>query len=265
MKKDRHYYNNGIEQRLYFDYEDIPDGFIRGGLSKNKGKPAPNKDKISITDGINNKYIDINDLDMWVSNGWYEGFIYSEEGKINHKKSVIETRSNKSYDQWIDDHNKRSLGAKKMWKNRTSEEIEQYTRNGLEKLLDNELYKRRGPTSENEKIVYDLLCKKYGEEDVEWSYYDKYRYPWHCDFYIKSKDIFIELNIFPSHYKEPFDKNNKDHLKLLEKIKYSPSNWVEETMVNVWAGSDIMKIDTAKKNKLKYFTFYNMEEFYRWI
>lgn len=49
-------------------------------------------------------------------------------------------------------------------------------------------------TSGPELQFYDYLCTQYGSENVERQYKDK-RYPYACDFYIKSEDLFIELNL----------------------------------------------------------------------
>ena len=262
MLKGRHYYNNGLEEHLYFDGEE-PEGYVRGGLSKNVGKTAWNKNKIAITNGINNNYINEEDLHEWELKGWYKGFIYTPEGKEMHHQSIINTRKNKPHDQWLKDHELRSNGAKIMWENRTPEEIEKCTRNGLNILLNPKLCK--SSTSKCEEVAYKLLCDKYGSDNVEWSYNKDDRYPFHCDFYVKSEDLFIELNIFPTHYKEPFDENNAEHLELLERIKTNPCNWIEKDMINVWANSDIKKFNIAKSNNLNYLMFYSMEEFYKWI
>lgn len=117
-------------------------------------------------------------------------------------------------------------------------------------LKNNNSFNRSKP----EDALYNELCSKY--KIVYRNYYDKQRYPFHCDFYIPEEDLFIELNRFPTHYKEPFDQNNNEHIKLLEHCKTSPNNWIEEQMVKVWAGSDVLKLETAKKNKLNYLVIY---------
>ena len=73
------------------------------------------------------------------------------------------------------------------------------------------------PTSHSkaELRCYELLKTKF--IDAINTYKDE-RYPFNCDFYIPSKDLFIELNLFWMHGKEPFDKNNKEHLKRLNDI-----------------------------------------------
>lgn len=78
-------------------------------------------------------------------------------------------------------------------------------------------------TSQPEEEYYKLLCDKYGQLNIVRQYKDQ-RYPFNCDFYIKSEDTFIELNLFPTHYTEPFDETNEEHLILLEQCRTSPKN-----------------------------------------
>ena len=69
-------------------------------------------------------------------------------------------------------------------------------------------------SSKPEEDYYNLLKEKYGEEDVVRQYRDE-RYPFACDFYIKSLDLFIECNYSWTHGGHPFDENNEEDLKLL--------------------------------------------------
>ena len=48
--------------------------------------------------------------------------------------------------------------------------------------------------SREEDNYYKQLLSIYSSEDIVRQYYDKERYPFHCDFYIKSEDLFIEFN-----------------------------------------------------------------------
>lgn len=116
-------------------------------------------------------------------------------------------------------------------------------------------------TSKPENLYYNYLCNKYGKENVLRQYKDD-RYPFNCDFYIKSEDLFIELNLFPTHGKEPFDENNILHIEYLERCKISPKNWIEAQIPLIWAGTDVLKWETAQKNKLNYLRIYNLEGIY---
>lgn len=64
--------------------------------------------------------------------------------------------------------------------------------------------------------MYIELCNLFGVDDVERSYDKDERYPFSCDFYIKSKDLFIELNFHWSHGGRPFNENDQACLDKLE-------------------------------------------------
>jgi hypothetical protein len=72
-----------------------------------------------------------------------------------------------------------------------------YTANAAEyKLKEFNTKKKLGTcsTSKQEEKYYLFLTNKYGKDNVKRQFYD-IRYPYHCDFYIKSEDLFIELNL----------------------------------------------------------------------
>ena len=47
------------------------------------------------------------------------------------------------------------------------------------------------------------MIEIYGADDVKTEYKEE-RYPYHCDVYIPSKDLFIELNLFFTHGGHPY-------------------------------------------------------------
>ena len=116
--------------------------------------------------------------------------------------------------------------------------------------------------SKPEDDCYDYLCSRYGKNNVIRQYKDLIRYPFNCDFYIKTEDLFIELNLFPTHGKEPFDSANSDHLEYLEHCRSNPNNWVEAQLPLIWAGTDVLKYKMAQQNNLKYLRIYNLEDLY---
>lgn len=117
-------------------------------------------------------------------------------------------------------------------------------------------------SSKPEDDCYEFLCAKYGKDNVIRQFKDVVRYPFNCDFYIKPLDLFIELNLFPTHYKEPFDENNPVHIQHLERCKSEPRNWIEKQQVLVWAGSDVEKRKIAIQHGLNYLTVYKIEELF---
>lgn len=118
-----------------------------------------------------------------------------------------------------------------------------------------------------ELTVFKKLVEKYGFDDVFYEYgfhpYDE-RYPYNCDFYVKSLDLFIELNLYPSHGGGWYMDTHDDKLRL-EHLKSSPKKMSKETIVT-WAKRDIEKRKLAKKNNLNYLVFWNndLSDFFIW-
>jgi len=123
--------------------------------------------------------------------------------------------------------------------------------------------KKRNGTTNTSKIqqwFISELKKIYGEEDILVEYKEE-RYPYHCDAYIKSLDIFIELNIYFTHGGHKFDANAEvDKAKLdIWKAK-SVSSQFFKNAIEVWTITDPAKIKCAEDNNLKYLTFYTEQE-----
>ena len=114
-------------------------------------------------------------------------------------------------------------------------------------------------TSAIQKTLTEILIDKYGKEDI-FTEYKESRYPYHCDFYIKSLDLFIELNLYFTHGGHPFIGSQED-LEFLEtwKAKAVGSKFYSNA-IHVWTISDPEKQECAKKNGLNYKMFYTMQE-----
>ena len=108
--------------------------------------------------------------------------------------------------------------------------------------------------------MYIIACEHFGVNDVIREYNKDPRYPFSCDFYIPSEDLFIELNLHPSHGEHPFDPNNEEDVKLLESLKEKDDNW-SRMIVDVWANRDVKKIKTATNNNLNYITIYSYKDY----
>lgn len=116
-------------------------------------------------------------------------------------------------------------------------------------------------TSKAEDLLYDWLCNLYGEIDVIRNYDKDFRYPYHVDFYVKSIDLFIELNFHWTHMKHPFCKDNLDDIKELEKLKEkAKTSKYYEAAIDVWTIGDIKKQQCAKESNLYYMVIYNEVE-----
>lgn len=118
--------------------------------------------------------------------------------------------------------------------------------------------------SKTENMVYSYLTEIFNIEDIERQYYSD-RYPWKCDFYIKSLDLFIEYQGFKTHGNHPFNKNNPEDVQklqemndLLNDISVPNSNKaLIKSIINGWTVSDVMKRNKAKENSLNFLEFFS--------
>lgn len=124
--------------------------------------------------------------------------------------------------------------------------------------------KRKNKTfnsSKQEDHLYQILTELYGKNDILRQYKDSERYPWSCDFYIKSLDLFIELQGFFTHGGHPFDKTNYEDLQrkseLEEKWNCTKSK-LYIIALNVWCNTDIKKRNLAKDNGLNYIEIFKL-------
>ena len=113
-------------------------------------------------------------------------------------------------------------------------------------------------TSKPENKVYEMLTKVYTNVIRN---YRSSAYPFACDFYIPSLDLYIECNFHWTHGRHWFNKTSEDDLAILnkwrEKVKQSK---YYKIAIDVWTNRDINKKLAAEKNKLNYVVFWNMQD-----
>lgn len=262
------YYTNGVNEKRFLSSDEIPSGWYKGRL-KSSVTVAGMK---FYNNGIIEKF--------FIPGTETEGFTLGRLFQNNSEKSK-KTRNSKSY-KWYNngineimldineivpedyvlgrlpmtDRQKEKLSKSHIGLKRSSETQNKINSTRKKRRLENEF------DSHDEKIIYDYLTSIFG--CVEYHYFDS-RYSdngvlWECDFYIKELDLFIEYNGFANHYTEAFDINNSMHVRLLEHCKTNPKNYIERQMVDVWAGSDVRKLQCAKKNNLRYKVYYSIDE-----
>ena len=117
-------------------------------------------------------------------------------------------------------------------------------------------------TSKPETTLYSLLCDVFGKEDVLRQYNNDPRYPFYCDFYIKSLDLFIELNAHWSHGERWFNEHDENDLAVLkkwqEKAEQKGSYYYQQA-IDIWTKRDPMKRKTAEDNHLNYVVFWRQD------
>ena len=125
--------------------------------------------------------------------------------------------------------------------------------------------------SNQEDKAYQILLTKFSKDDILRQYRSNL-YPFACDFYIKSLDLYIEYNGHWSHGKEPFNPNNLKHIEILNiwKQRSLETNFKNKKKqsyvdaINIWTIKDPLKYKTAKDNNLNYKVFWNLTEIRDW-
>ena len=125
---------------------------------------------------------------------------------------------------------------------------------GKTKEIQNKKYKTMKKhnsfhTSQVEKLFKEYLEQNY-PNDFEYQYRSEL-YPFNCDFYIKSLDLYIEINGSWTHGGHPFDENNQDDIIRLNKMKSKNTQYYQNT-INTWTIRDVNKRNIAKENNLNY-------------
>lgn len=141
-------------------------------------------------------------------------------------------------------------------------------------------------SSSGEEAIYVLLCEQFGADDVQRNVVIDNRYPYHVDFYIRSRDLFIEYNGDRCHMDCWFDESNPEHLELVEEWRNRARVVEAESgktsrytkYISTWTGSDVDKRTKAKDSGLNYLVFWDdrslmkdgvsyprLQDFHEWL
>ena len=112
--------------------------------------------------------------------------------------------------------------------------------------------------SKYEEYFYAGLLNNFCASDIYRQYRD-IRYPFRCDFYIKTLDMFIEVNLHWTHYKHPFDSSCAEDLAQLEIFKSKNTKGYDK-LIEVWSVRDPEKLSIAKSSKINYRVLYNKQD-----
>jgi len=86
--------------------------------------------------------------------------------------------------------------------------------------------------------------------------------PLHCDFYIRPLDQYVELNLFFTHGKHPFDATNPQDVEKLKVWQQKAQTFTfYRNAIKVWTQLDVQKRNTAKKQNLNYVMIYNLQQY----
>lgn len=122
--------------------------------------------------------------------------------------------------------------------------------------------KRRNGTfnsSKPEETLLLLLRDVFGKDDVL-TQYKSDLYPFNCDFYIKSLDLYIELNASWTHGGHWFDETDPfdvDKLNVWKAKAREKGSRYYHSAIDTWTRRDLLKLQTAVDNDLNYLVFWN--------
>lgn len=117
--------------------------------------------------------------------------------------------------------------------------------------------------SYNEQQCYNILKTKF---NIVIQQYTSDVYPWACDFYIPSLDLYIEYNEFWTHGKHTFNSNNIEDITLLNIWKkHAIHSKFYQNAIYTWTILDTNKLNTFINNNLNYKIFWNLKEVKDWI
>lgn len=120
--------------------------------------------------------------------------------------------------------------------------------------------REKDTTSSNIELkYYNFLLTLFDKQDIEQNYNKDNRYPYRCDYYIHSLDLFIEIQASWTHGPVPFDKYNKEHMLIFrewlnKQITYNSQYYKDA--IYTWCVRDKIKHKSVQQNKLNFIEFY---------
>lgn len=113
-------------------------------------------------------------------------------------------------------------------------------------------------SSRAEKYVLQLLQQIF--PDVQYQCFLE-EYPFNCDFYVKSLNLYIECHFNWTHGGKPFNENDESCIEQLniweEKAKTSK---FYQNAIDTWTIRDVKKRQCAIDNNLNWLCFYSVKE-----
>ena len=140
-----------------------------------------------------------------------------------------------------------------------------------EKIYNTKLLNNSFNISYQEDVCFELLKYKYSDCIRQ---YKSELYPFNCDFYIPSLDLYIEYNGSHYHHYHPFDINDDNDLNELNRLKEKAENSNAhkngkksqyDNIIYTWTILDLKKRNIAQQNNLNYIEFWNINEVKEWI
>ena len=105
------------------------------------------------------------------------------------------------------------------------------------------------------------------------SHYMSEEYPFTCDCYIPTMNLYIEFNYTWTHGRHPFNPDNPEDIQELNKLKEKSKelNFQNKpkafylNAIETWTIRDVKKRTMAKENNLNYLEFFTIEKYFEWL
>ena len=229
------------------------DSFKRAAIKMASTRKIVDKDGLDSFHkaGLKGKNTRLNDIDCF--------------GQNSYDRQVLKTKEISNIKYGVDNYTQTQE-----YRDKFKDEI--YTSKIVKKRhITNKIRKNYGSRSKAEIRCYEKAKLKF--PDIRHSYFEDPRYPFNCDMYIPSKDLFIECHFGFAHGGEPFDPNNIKHLQEIEhyNIKKEEIRFDGKKKdgykqkIKTWTIDDPLKLKTFQDNHLNYKIFYTEKEFNIWF
>lgn len=123
----------------------------------------------------------------------------------------------------------------------------------VERMLESKRRNGTSSTSKPEEDLYLMLVRRFGEDDVIRQHVSE-QYPSACDFYIPSRNMYIELNGCAQHSVHWFGRDGDD--EILNLIAAKDTAWYD-SVIDTWTRRDVAKRNIARENNLNYVVFWD--------
>lgn len=201
-------------------------------------------------------------------------FFATEEGKKAAREGVLRKFGTDN----INKTEQRRNEMRENWKSKSKEERRKWiekcrmvqTKEVQQRISDTKRRNNSFHISSWEAMLTEKLSNLF--PDLKTQYKDK-RYPFHCDFYIPSLDLFIECNFHWTHGRRPFNPNNEKDMEQLrhwEELGRSATSVRDKgqyykNAITTWTDLDVRKRIIAEQNGLNYLVFYFLKDAIKWV
>ena len=146
-----------------------------------------------------------------------------------------------------------------------SEKVRKKLRDKAPEMLKKMNASKKANTSFNTSKPEERVYKQLNERFQVIRQYSSNDYPFACDFYIPSLDLYIECHISWTHGTKPFNENDKECIEKLNqwKNKAQTSDYFKNA-IYIWTDLDVRKKQISESSKLNILFFYNENDFNEW-